>query len=55
MSKLMDYNIGDQIKFIANSAFGEIKAGSTGTISEDYGDAILIKLDKIKGTWKAST
>jgi len=55
MTKPMDFNIGDKVRFIADSAFGAIKKGSTGVIRRDFGDSVLIKLYKVVGDYKEST
>lgn len=55
MTKQMDFNVGDKIKFVGNAAFGGIKKGSTGVIKRDFGDAVLIKLAKVVGDYKSST
>ena len=55
MTKQMDFNIGDKIKFVGDAAFGAIKKGSTGVIRRDFGDAVLIKLMKVVGDYKPST
>ena len=51
----MDFNTGDKIRFIKDAAFGEIGIGSKGVIKKDYGDAVLIKLISVKGSWKSPT
>jgi len=55
VTKQMDFNVGDKIKFVGNAAFGGIKKGSTGVIKRDFGDAVLIKLAKVVGDYKSST
>lgn len=55
MSKLMDFNIGDKIKFVKDSAGGKIKKGTTGIIKDDFSDAVMIKLKDVVGSYKKST